>query len=51
MTLKGNQNKLDANNDNVINKKDFEILRKKKIKKKVKKKIKWVINVQFVVAI
>ena len=43
MTLKGNQNKLDANNDNVINKKDFEILNaknknKNKNKKKVKKK-------------
>ena len=40
MTLTGKQNKLDVNNDNKINRKDFEILRKKKIKKKVKKKVK-----------
>ena len=43
MALTGNQNKLDANKDNVINKKDFKILNaknknKNKNKKKVKKK-------------
>ena len=43
MTLKGNQNKLDANNDKVINKEDFKLLNaknknKNKNKKKVKKK-------------
>jgi len=43
MALTGNQKKLDANKNNVIDKEDFPLLKnknKKKNKKKVKKKVK-----------
>ena len=35
MALKGDQHKIDVNNDGVINKKDFRIINK--VKKKIKK--------------
>ena len=37
--LVGNQNKIDANDDGQITRKDFEILRRKKVKKSIEEEI------------